>query len=116
MYLQRFRAYSRAAAVPEREQCDLLISLLDDRTLNGLSTLVNQGEYNMADLVTALRRAEGYNNNRERFITELRARKRLRNEDIWTSQDVIQRAAFWEFAKKNCETFGKSLLKQIIII
>ena len=84
VYLQRFRAYSRAAAVPEREQCDLLISLLDDRTLNGLSTLVNQGEYNMADLVTALRRAEGYNNNRERFITELRARKRLRNEDIWS--------------------------------
>ena len=38
----------------------------------------------MADLVTALRRAEGYNNNRERFITELRARKRLRNEDIWS--------------------------------
>ena len=39
----------------------------------------------MADLVTALRRAEGYNNNRERFLTaELRARKRLRNEDIWS--------------------------------
>ena len=26
-YLQRFRAYSRAAGVPKREQCDLLISL-----------------------------------------------------------------------------------------
>ena len=36
----------------------------------------------MADLVTALRRAEGYNNNRERFIMELRARKQIKMKTI----------------------------------
>ena len=83
LYIQRFRAYARAANCPPAEQGDLLLSLLDDKALTGVSRAIGQGNLDLDELIAQLRRAEGYNANSERYVTELRNRRRLRNESIW---------------------------------
>ena len=83
LYLQRFRAYARALNCPENEQADLLMSLLDDKALSGVSRMIHEGGFDLDELIAQLRRAEGYNQNSEKYVTELRHRRRLRNEDIW---------------------------------
>ena len=63
------------------ERRDLLLSLLDDKALTGVSRAVENGNANtLRALINELRRAEGYSRNRERFVSELRNRKRLTGE------------------------------------
>lgn len=93
LYLQRFRAYARAVNCPDNEQADLLVSLLDDKALSGVSRLINEGGFDLDDLIAQLRRAEGYNQNSEKYVTELRNRRRLRNEDIWEYYLELDRLA-----------------------
>ena len=83
LYLQRFRAFARAANCPIAEQGNLLFSLLDDKALYGVSRTIGQGNVDLEELIAQLRRAEGLNMNSERYVTELRNRKRLKNEPIW---------------------------------
>lgn len=85
LYLQRFGAYARAANCPPGEQGDLLLSLLDDKALDGVSRTIGigRGDVELDDVIAQLRRAEGYHANSEKYVTELRNRKRLRNESIW---------------------------------
>ena len=81
LYLQRFRAFARALNCPLREQGNLLLSLLDDKALYGVSRTIGQGNVDLEELIAQLRRAEGLNS--ERYVTELRNRKRFKNESIW---------------------------------
>ena len=71
LYLQRFSAYARAANCPDEEKADLLISLLDDKALSSLYRLLEEGDYEMDDVIAQLRRAEGYNQSSERYVAEL---------------------------------------------
>ena len=81
IYLQRFRAFARATNCPIAEQGNLLLSLLDDKALYGVCRIFGQGNVVLEELVVQLRRAEGLNS--ERYVAELRNRKRLKNEPIW---------------------------------
>ena len=83
VYLQRFFAYTRAINCPAPEQADLLISLLEDKALEGISRTVHGVRGDLDDLIAQLRRAEGLGRNSERYVTELRNRRRLRTEGIW---------------------------------
>ena len=84
VYLRRFVAYANAANCPLRARRNLLLSLLDDKALTGVSRAIENGNANTLDeLINELRRIEGYSLNRERFVTELRNRKRLRGESVW---------------------------------
>ena len=85
VYLRRFQAYARAINCPMAERRDLLMSLLDDNSLSGVYRAAEADpEMTFDELLVQLRRAEGYTRNREKYITELRNRKRLRGESIWT--------------------------------
>ena len=75
LYLQRFRAYARALNCPENEQADLLMSLLDDKALSGVSRMIHEGGFDLDELIAQLRRAEGYNQNSEKYVTKLRHRR-----------------------------------------
>ena len=83
VYLQRFAAYTRAINCPAPEHADLLISLLEDKALDGISRSVHDVHGDLANLIAQLRRAEGTGRNSERYVTELRNRRRLRTEGIW---------------------------------
>ena len=94
LYLRRFEAYARAVHCPENERSNLLISLLDDKALTGISrAMANNPRLPYPELTNHLRRAEGYTQNREKYITDLRSRKRLRGEGIWEYHLDLYRSA-----------------------
>ena len=82
LYLKRFNAYCGALNCPEGEKANLLISLLDDRSLGAIERNLTP-ETTFDQLVERLRIVEGYdNNNSEMYIIELRNKRRARNESI----------------------------------
>ena len=85
IYLKRFDAYAEAINCPEGEKANLLVSLLDDKTLLGID-LQQRPEEDSNDLETLknkIRTAEGWTQNSEKWIGELRGRRRQRGESIW---------------------------------
>ena len=84
IYLRRFLSYARAVNCPPDERSALLLSMLDDKALSGVTRVVaNNPNIPFDELVAQLRRAEGYAQNSEKYVTELRSRRRLRGESIW---------------------------------
>ena len=68
LYLQRFRAYARSINCPANEQADLLIGLLEDKALEGISRTVQDAAGDLDDIIAQLRRSEEWNKNTERYV------------------------------------------------
>ena len=83
IFLLRFRAHARLVKCPAGQQCDLFISLLDNKTLSGVMRTREPANMDLEDLIAQVRRAESHYINSESFINQLRNRKRLKNEPIW---------------------------------
>ena len=85
IYLKRFDSYAAAINCPEGEKANLLVSLLDDKTLLGIDLQQRPEEdpKDLETLKTKIRTAEGWTQNSEKWIGELRGRRRQRGESIW---------------------------------
>ena len=82
LYLKRFSCYCAALNCPEGDKANLLISLLDDRSLGAIERNLT-AETTYEQLMELLRVVEGYdNNNSEMYVVEMRNRRRARNESI----------------------------------
>ena len=107
LYLKRFDSYARAIGCPEGEKSHMLLALLDDKALTGIArAIANNPQLLYPELIAQLRRAEGYTQNREKHVTELRNRKRLLEENIWDFYLEIHRLAERAYPENDAMKIG----------
>ena len=91
VWFHRFQAYCNAVNVPARDQPNLMISLLSDKVLSSVERYINP-ELTLEQLCVYIRRAEGWDQeNAESFASELRHRRKARNESIVDFYSVLHR-------------------------
>ena len=96
LYMQRFQSYCNALNVEQDDRSNLLIALLDDKALAGVKRNLRE-DIPLNELVNLLKRAQGVTaNSSERYITELRTRRRNRHEKVFeffvTLSDLAEKA------------------------
>ena len=84
LWMRRLQTYMNLIQCPDNARPQLLLSLLDDRSLAGVERALNRNEeMDYDELVRSLRRSQGYHNHfSEQHVTSLRNRRRLRSESI----------------------------------
>lgn len=115
IFLQRFRAYCQALQVPVAMMPSLLVAHLDDSALRGIARHLNQ-DLTYDEIVDILKKAEGYHeNNTDRHITEMAARKRLRNEKVHDYFVDLARMAELAYPRDNQFEIKEQNLRQDFI-